>query len=190
MGKAARKLERRPELVKLAAPLKLDLGCGPNPAEGFTGVDCRAFDGKVHIVGDLRKPWPWADSSVEEARSSHFVEHLEPAERIHFANELWRVLAPDAKCLIVVPHWASCRAYGDLTHKWPPVSEFWFFYLNKAWREANAPHNDAYTCNFDFTAGYSMHPNLVVRPQDYQQFALENYKEAAQDIMATLVAKK
>ena len=103
------------ELAEVPAPLKLDLGCGKNPKEGFEGVDSRDF-GQPHTL-DLRKPWPWADGSVEEAHSSHFVEHLTGAERIHFVNELHRVLVPGGKAQIIVPHWASCRAYGDLTHQ-------------------------------------------------------------------------
>ena len=165
--------------------MKLDLGAGKNKRDGFIGVDCRAFDGVDQVV-DLRQPWPWENESVEEVHSSHFVEHLTASERIHFVNELYRVLKNGAKATVIVPHWNSNRAYGDLTHQWPPVSEFWFYYLSKAWREQNAPHNDAYTCDFQATWGYSMHPDLVVRNQDYQQHALQFWKEAAQDIHATL----
>ena len=125
-------------------PLKLDFGCGPHKKEGFTGVDIHQFDGKVDIVADLTKRWPWRDSSIAEAHASHFIEHLNASQRIHFVNELYRTLMPGAKCLLIVPHWGSCRAYGDLTHQWPPVSEFWFYYLSKVWRAANAPHNDKY----------------------------------------------
>lgn len=139
---------------------------------------------------DLRlTPWPWADSSVSEAHASHFLEHLTAPERILFVNELWRVLKPDATCQIIVPHWASCRAYGDLTHQWPPVSEFWFYYLSPVWRAANAPHNDAYVCHFDAQWGYALHPDLLVRGQDFQQFAVAHYKEAAQDLVATLTKR-
>jgi len=184
MGKAARKkLEAAPAL------LKLDFGCGPHPREGFAGVDVRPFDGTVTHVVDLAKPapWPWADGSVGEAHASHFVEHLDQVQRIHFVNELWRVLALGSKCTIIVPHWASCRAYGDLTHQWPPVSEFWFYYLSAPWRTANAPHNDAYTCHFEATWGYALRGDIVSRNVEFQQFALANYKEVAQDLIATLV---
>lgn len=172
---------------KAAPLLKLDLGCGKNPREGFDGVDIRDFGQRFHV--DLRRPWPWKNGSVAEAHSSHFVEHLTAPERIHFANELYRVLVPGGKAQIITPHWASCRAYGDLTHQWPPVSEFWFYYLSKEWREANAPHNDGYTCDFEATGGYSMHPALAVRNEEFQQFALNNYKEAAQDMITTLVKR-
>ena len=169
--------------------LKIDLGCGPNKREGFTGVDVRQFDGKVDVVADLRKKWPFADGSVSEAHTSHFVEHLEAHERIHFVNELYRVLKPGGKCQLIVPHWASCRAYGDLTHKWPPVSEFWFYYLSKEWRATNAPHNDGYVCDFECGWGYSLHQSIMARNQEYQQNAIQFYKEAAQDIIATLTKK-
>lgn len=188
MGRAATR--KRLALVTPPALLKLDFGCGPHPREGFEGVDVRPFDGKVAHVVDLRKPWPWADGSVAEAHASHFVEHLNAAERIHFCNELYRVLVPGGTCQIIVPHWASCRAYGDLTHQWPPVSEFWFYYLSAAWRAANAPHNDAYTCNFEATWGYSLHGSLTSRNVEYQQHALAFWKEAAQDIIATLTKRE
>lgn len=173
--------------VQEQGPLKLDLGCGKNPREGFIGVDSRDFG--QQIVADLRKPWPWADGSVEEAHTSHMVEHLTAEERIHFVNELYRVLKPGAKCTLIVPHWGSCRAYGDLTHQWPPVSEFWFYYLSKDWRATNAPHNDAYTCDFECVWGYGLSPQIATRNQEYQQYAMANYKEAISDIHATLTKK-
>lgn len=176
------------QAVEAKPTLRLDLGCGKNKREGFTGVDSRDFG--QEITHDLATAWPWADNSVEEAHSSHFIEHLNAEQRIHFVNELYRVLIPGGKAQIIVPHWASCRAYGDLTHQWPPVSEFWFYYLNKDWRAQNAPHNDGYTCNFDATWGYSLRQDLMVRNQEYQMYAMNNFKEAAQDIIATLVKKE
>ena len=169
--------------------MKLDFGCGKNKREGFEGVDSRPFEGVDHVVDLTTTPWPWENESVDEAHASHFVEHLTATQRIDFVNELYRVLKPGASCSVIVPHWASCRAYGDLTHQWPPVSEFWFYYLSKEWRDSQAPHNDKYTCDFTATWGYSMRPDLLVRNQEHQQFAVGNYKEAVQDIVATLTKK-
>ena len=176
---------------------KLDLGCGKNKREGFSGVDSIAFDG-VDVVCDLTvAPWPFADGSVEEVHSSHFIEHLTAPQRIVFANELHRVLKKGGKATLIAPHWCSCRAYGDMTHQWPPVSEFWFYYLSRKWRveDGNAPHDDieynknGYSCDFDATWGYSLGQHLHTRNQEYQQFALGNYKESAQDIIATLTKR-
>lgn len=166
--------------------LKLDLGCGKNKREGFHGVDSLKFDAVDQVV-DLTKPWPWKDGTVEEAHCSHMIEHLTWPERVHFFNELHRVLIAGGKCQLILPHWASARYYGDPTHK-EPMSEFAFYYLDKGWRDVNAPHV-GYTCDFAVTWGYSMHQSLVTRNPEYQQFALQNYKEAAQDIIATLVKR-
>ena len=168
--------------------LRLDLGAGKSKREGFLGVDVRAFDG-VDVVADLREPWPWEDGSVAEVNASHFLEHLTGMERVHFVNELHRVLAVGGKATIVVPHWASNRAYGDVTHQWPPVAEMWFYYLSRAWREVNAPHNDFYTCDFDATWGYSLHPSIQSRNLEYQTHAIGFWKEAAQDLIATLTKR-
>lgn len=182
-------MAKKTALKRIEAPklIKLDFGCGKRPKEGFEGVDERDF-GQPHKV-DLRKPWPWADASVEEAFSSHFIEHLKPIERVHFVNELHRVLIPGGKCQVVFPHWASNRAYGDLTHQWPPMSEFWFYYLSKQWRDEYAPHNDFYACDFECTWGYSMNPAVSQRAQDYQQHAIQNFKDAIYDIVATLTKR-
>jgi hypothetical protein len=180
-------MARKAKLAIVETPLKLDLGCGKKVEPGFIGVDSRAFG--QDIVTDLTARWPWDDGTVEEARACHFIEHLTAAQRIHFVNELHRVLVPGGKCQMIVPNWSSCRAYGDLTHQWPPVSEMWFYYLKKEWRDENAPHNEGYTCDFEATWGYGMHPTIAARNQEYQQHALTFFKEAAQDIVATLIKR-
>lgn len=178
--------------------MKLDFGSGPNPRDGFTGVDQYPFDGKVGIVGDVTDPHFWdqfGNESVDEAHASHFVEHLTAPQRILFMNQLHRILKPKAQITIIVPHWSAARAYGDPTHQWPAVSEWFFLYLNREWRKVNAPHTDAeiapggYTCDFDGTMNYNFHPALNGRNMDFVQFAASFYKEACQDIVATLTKR-
>jgi SAM-dependent methyltransferase len=178
------------------ATVRLDIGCGKNKKEGFIGIDRIKFD-TVDVVCDVgTEKLPYGDDSVDEVHCSHFLEHLTQDERVHFLNEAHRVMRKDAKMTLIVPHWCSNRAYGDPTHKWPAVSEMFFYYLSKPWRKVQAPHTDSefnptgFACDFSATWGYSLHPDLVVRNQDYQQHALSFSKEAAQDIIATLVALK
>ena len=97
-------------------------------------------------------PLPWENDSVDGVFSSHFVEHLTKEQRIHFFNELWRIMRLGSVAKIVVPHWSNTCAYGDPTHEWPPMSEWFAFYLNKAWRDVNGPAV-GYTCNFDWVYG-------------------------------------
>src|SRR5260221_4217822 len=178
---ARAKMKRKLKPVEVITPLKLDLGCGKNKQPGFTGVDSRKFEGvdqvvdlvsrygsgeqvtpRVEDIGSFAK-CTWADNSVDEVHSFHFVEHLDGEQRVHFVNELYRVLKLGCTARIVTPHWASCRAYGDFTHQWPPVSEFWFWYLYKNWRAANAPHTDSesnpktYKCASEFVTANGMH---------------------------------
>lgn len=173
--------------------MKLDLGCGKNKKEGFTGCDQHAMEG-VDVVFDIgAEPWPFNDESVEEIHASHFLEHLTQEQRAHFMNEAYRVMKPGAKATLITPHWASNRAYGDMTHQWPPVAEMFYYYLKREWRESQAPHTDkkwnakGFDCDFDATWGYSFSGELQTRNSEYVQFALQNYKEAAQDLYATLV---
>lgn len=199
------------KLKPLAQPklLKLDLGCGKNAREGFEGVDVRDF-GQSWQCDLSSAPWkltrfairkgetvsyaipgaePVADNSVEEVHCSHFVEHLTGPERVVFFDELYRVMRKDAKATIIVPHWSSGRAYGDLTHQWPPVVEFFWYYVDKAWRESNAPHVGL-TCDFHATWGYSVAPAWQARNQETQMFGLNHYREVAQDMITTLVCRK
>lgn len=141
--------------------MKLDLGCGPNCKEGFVGVDVLRFPGVEYFVNLGKAPWPWKTGTVDEVWCSHMVEHLTAKERIHFINELYRVLKQGSKATIVTPYWSSSRAYGDLTHQWPPVVEHWYLYLDKTWRQGYAPHNTEYRCNFHCLVQYAHNPNAT-----------------------------
>jgi len=187
-------------------PLRIDIGAGKNKKEGFIGVDIIPFEGVDIVMNAGKDKWPFKDGTVDEIHASHFVEHLEPEERIHFANEVYRVLKnptynnagalASGFATVITPHWASQRAYGDLTHKWPAVSEFWFYYLDKDWRAVNAPHlcieynPKGYSCHLQVTWGYSMHPEIQARNQEYQANAMKFWKEACSDTIATMTKKQ
>ncbi len=189
--------------------MKLDLGCGRTKREGFTGVDKIAFPG-VDVVTNLAdplhtrfcderrpleggctcprdwhqfNPWPWDDNSVDEAFSSHFVEHLDVHARRHFVEQLWRVLKLGGTAQIVVPYAFSERAYGDLTHAWPPLVGFWFMYLDAGWCAQNSAHH-TYKANFTVGWGHSLRPDLQARSAEYVQEALAKELNASMDMIA------
>lgn len=106
--------EDRAEYV--VQPIKLNLGCGNRKFEGWVNVD--KF-GEPDVQHDLEAfPWPWADSSVDEVRLIHVLEHLgrDPEVFIGIMKELFRVCAPGAKVTIIVPHWRHDNFTGDPTH--------------------------------------------------------------------------
>lgn len=175
--------------------IRLDIGCGKNKKAGFIGVDQYAMENVDVVLNIAKDPWPWENDTVEEVHCSHFLEHLTGLERVQFFNNLHRVMKPGAKATIITPHWSSNRAYGDFTHQWPPVAEMLWYYLDADWRKTQAPHNDAefnpqgYTCNFTATWGYGLNQGIMARNLEFQQFAMQYYKEACQDMHATLTKK-
>lgn len=183
------------EKVKL---IKLDIGCGPNPLEGYIGCDLIKFDKVEKVFHAGKDVWPFEDNTVDEVHAAHFLEHLtnlnEAWERTHFFNEACRVMKQGSKMTLIFPHWASNRYYGDPTHK-EPFSEMGFYYLDVAWRKSQAPHADSefnpkgYSCDFTCTWGYNLRQDIMVRSQDFQQFAMQNYKEVINDIVATCIKK-
>ena len=186
--------KRAIKAVTATLPVKLDLGCGVRKQPGFTGVDVLKLEG-VDLVHDLTKPWPWKDESVDEVNCSHFLEHLHPKERIHFANELYRVLRKGAKATIVTPYMGHDAAYGDPTHVWPPISGWTYLYWNKEWRKKEAPHSDSehvpgmLACDFDYTIGGSWDAWLQTRNMEYRIFAMQHYLNGQRDVIATLTRR-
>jgi predicted SAM-dependent methyltransferase len=174
-----------PQKVVIEQPareLKLDLGSGNNPREGFEGVDLYA-EKATHKVNLMAFPWQWADNSVSELHCSHFVEHLpmvyvsakggEHADGpsvmpgvgrvdllIRFFNECHRILKPDAHMTVIVPSLRSSRAFQDPTHRRFIAGET-VLYLSKQWREMNGlEHYLGATCDFGVEAFPTIAPNL------------------------------
>jgi hypothetical protein len=178
-----------------AAPLKLNLCAGKSKMDGYLSVDQIAFEG-LDLIADLRNKWPWDDGSVSDIHLSHALEHFDSLERVHIFNEMYRVLITGGKAMIITPHWASQRAYGDPTHKWPPVSEFAYYYLWREWRKQNAPHIDiefnsqGFDCDFSWGGGYNLHPDLSLWNAERSQYAQKFYKEACTDTIMTITKRE
>lgn len=187
-GSVLRKVELKPQgEPDPMSIIRLDLGCGKTTPEGWVGIDRMDF-GQKHVL-DVREGIPYPDSSVDEVRSSHFVEHLTGAERIKFFNELWRVMKDGATALIVTPNWSHSCAYGDPTHQWPPMSQWYPLYLHKEWRAANAPHAP-YTCHFDHVIAGSWDGSIEGRNPETKSMMMNNYTNAWRDLIVTLSCRK
>ena len=122
--------------------MRLNLGCCDTVIPGFIGVDIVP---PADQIVDLSGPWQWPDSSVEEVRAHDVIEHISdiprmiavtgkpvwrhPIGRIHFMNELHRVLVPCGKATIETPNAARGVGYfQDPTHVSPwCLSTFKYF---------------------------------------------------------------
>ena len=173
--------------AKEAKIIRIDIGCGKTTPEGWEGIDSIDF-GQKHVK-DVRYGLPYKDKTVDEVRSSHFVEHLTGTERVAFFNELYRVMKVGAVAQIVTPHWSHACAYGDPTHQWPPMSEWMPLYLNKSWRDTQAPHAP-YTCDFDYVVAGSWDQRLVGRNPEYTQSAMNTQVNAWRDLIITLTRRE
>ncbi len=167
--------------------MKLDLGCGANKQEGFTGVDICDIPG-VDIVHNLEVfPWPFEDNSVDEVFCSHYFEHT--GNPMAFMNELYRIMKPGAKATIICPYYTSIRCWQDPTHK-NAISEATFYYYNKGWREINKLQHYPITADFDFSVAPSVNPNWRNRSKESLQFAMSHYWNVVDDIYAFLTKRE
>ncbi len=148
-----------------ATLVKLDLGGGQNPREGFDCVDLNAPN-PVHRVNLFKFPWPFADNSVDELHCSHFIEHIpnrEVEERdlaiseerravghilnadeneligkdmlFAFFDECWRILKHDGWLTLVWPCSRSDRAFQDPTHR-RYIPLSTIPYMSRDWRKS------------------------------------------------------
>lgn len=169
------------------ALLKLDLGCGENKKEGFTGVD---FYADTDVKADLMKfPWIWEDQSVEEIWCSHFFEHIPGPTRVPFMDEVWRIMIPNGKMTIICPYWSSPRSIQDPMHCWPPICDETFLYFNKGWRTANRLNHYLGKCDFDFSTGYMVDQETAQKAQEVQYFHMKHYLRTINDIQVTLTRR-
>jgi predicted SAM-dependent methyltransferase len=195
-----------------AAPrseVKLDLGCGLVPKEGFEGVDIRG--GKAKHVADLFKfPWPFKDSSVDEIHASHLLEHV-PAREVEerdfapgyshlhsyaqqflgqdmlfaFMDECYRILKPDCWMHVVVPSGRSNRAFWDPTHRRFFMQET-FLYFAHDWRKMNGLDHYRVKCNFGVDVGHSMPQEESLRSAEAQAQRFHNFWNVTTDWIAKL----
>lgn len=114
------------KLTKNGAPLVVELGCGMNKTPGRIGIDKLDLP-HVDIVADIEKGLAFLpDNSVDEIHSRSFLEHVRDLEGI--MREIVRVLKPDGKCHIFVPHFSNPYSFSDYTHvRFMGLYTFYYF---------------------------------------------------------------
>lgn len=179
-------------MTSYGEPMKLDLGCGQRKQAGFHGVDVAAIPGVDTVMDLFTTPWPFDSDTIEEVHCSHFFEHVPAKRRFAWMNELHRIMKPGAKAVIIVPYWASQRSVQDPTHEWPPICENSFLYFNKKWREDNLLTHGPYAecvADFDFSYGFSMPTEWVIRNDEAKGFAMRHYNNAVDDLHVTMLKR-
>lgn len=177
--------------------LKLDLGAGNRPTEGFKSVD---ITGEPDYLVDLFSyPWPWKDRSVREVVSSHLIEHI-PHYRPEyggvdgfwmFFNELHRICTKNAKVTLICPYAKSDRAFWDPSHT-RYIHEMHFNYLSPAWLEQQGLQHYPVTANFETVniEGTGVPDDIMNRNAEMQQQARNYYWNTISDLVVQLKAVK
>lgn len=187
--------------------VKLDLGCGQNPQEGFEGVDVRGGKAK-HAVDLFKFPWPFANESVEEIYCSHFCEHI-PAREIEdrdisigsehkdaerfigqdmlfaFMDECYRILIPEGWMTVIVPSARNNRGFQDPTHRRFFVQET-FIYFAREFRRVNALDHYIVNCNFGVNVGASYPNDELNRSDDAKAMRHNHYWNVTYDFIAKM----
>jgi SAM-dependent methyltransferase len=136
--------------------MKLNLGAGPIPIPGFTGIDVAGSD----IDHDLRRmPWPVADGAAEAVLASHILEHFDKAQGKAFLAECARILAPGGVLALAVPDMDRCIE-ARMTGRWELLGGYFWTDLNHLMggdaREGNAYMRHRYMYCWESLA-YALH---------------------------------
>lgn len=192
--------------------VKLDLGSGQSPREGFEGVDVAQAEGVTHVVDLWKFPWPWADNSVDELHCSHFIEHipmeyvgerhrskdLDPVARtphagkdlfFAFFDECFRILKHDGSMTVITPAARSNRAFQDPTHRRFIVAET-FCYLSADWRKGNKLDHYRAVCNFIGNVTHTMLMEEAAKNPEAQNTRFNHYWNTVLDWHCTMKAIK
>ena len=95
--------------------MKLNLGCGGAPLDGYVNVDIRKHSPHVDVAHNLREfPWPFEDNSCEHIWFVDVLEHL--PDVIGTIDECWRILAPGGSMHVTHVHYQSENYPIDPTH--------------------------------------------------------------------------
>jgi predicted SAM-dependent methyltransferase len=177
------------------ATLKLDLGAGQRPTEGFKSVD---------LVGDpdyevdlFQYPWPFKDRSVDEVVSNHLIEHI-PHYRPEyggvdgfwmFFNELHRILKKNATVKLTCPFFKNDRAFFDPSHT-RYIHWMNFAYFDQEWLDANGLQHYPITARFSNIVTAQVPDDVLSWNAERQEYAKNHFWNAVIDLEITLTALK
>jgi SAM-dependent methyltransferase len=106
--------------------VKLNLGAGRNPFDGYVNVDQAALPG-IDVIHDLESfPLPFLDDTFDEIVGKDLIEHITDA--LGLMQELWRIATPGALCTFALPYGSSDDAWEDPTHVRPYFINSWGYF--------------------------------------------------------------
>lgn len=92
---------------------KLNIGCGRDIKEGYINIDIAPLSGVDMVCNISKENLPFQDNDVDEVVCIDILEHV---DLIFVMREIHRVLKPNGKLFVRVPHFTSSNNYIDPTH--------------------------------------------------------------------------
>ena len=90
------------ELAHAPDPVKLNIGCGPNPLGGWINCDLEPFSGQVRKL-DATQLFPFDEATFTHVFSEHMIEHVPVTGGEVMIRECFRVLRPGGRIRISTP---------------------------------------------------------------------------------------
>jgi len=149
-------------------PIKLHLGCGMNYLEGYVNVDLppdgqTVMHSRADVYKDIRE-LEYADSSVDEIRTHHLLEHFSRPEALKLLLQWRKWLKPRGLLFVETPDFESAiKAFvrGSLREKFQ-IARHLFGSQESGW----ALHKDFYgEEKFRFILGKFGFENIVCSVQ-------------------------
>lgn len=129
--------------------MKLHLGCGRSPRDGWVNLDMADLPG-VDVVFDLDSiaagaRLPFDDDTFTDIVGIDLIEHLH--HPLEVMQELHRVAADGARLLFELPYGSSDDAWEDPTHRRPYFIGSWGYFSQPYYWRADYGYRGDWRCD-------------------------------------------
>jgi len=133
--------------------VRLNLGCGDKPLEGYINVDVAPSRGgkAPDVVADVRFLEPFAPDHADEILAIHLIEHIDRWEVVDVLRRWFTLLKPGGRLVIETPNLVSaCEALladplkAARAGKTGQMS-MWPLYGDPSWKDPLMMHKWLYT---------------------------------------------
>ena len=115
--------------------IKLNLGSGYRPQEGYINIDNRP-EVNPDLICDITQPLPFEDNSVDYIRAHDILEHIPLGKTHQVIEEIYRILKSNGIFESCTPDAESGQAaFQDPFHLSFWVKNSWLYYSDKATRD-------------------------------------------------------
>lgn len=141
------------------------------------------------VALDLAELVDGCDNFEEFKEKIKSKDFLNPKDGlIKFFNEIYRILKPGGKAVLIAPYWSSIRSVGDPTHV-RLIADSTCWYLSKDWIEENNLKHYGLECDFDINLSYHISNEMTLKSEEIRNKAFLHDLNTVNDIYIELIKK-